>query len=134
VCAHVRPHTHARARAGELALSRGQLELATSCLTKAQDLSGLLLLAAAKGDREGLAKLTDAALEAGKHNVAFVCLFLLGKVGAARLRRRRGAVTGAAARSTRTAVLRALRTADGSARHPAHPHAPHPHAAASTTG
>lgn len=34
--------------AGELALSRGQLDLASDCLAKAQDVSGLLLLAAAK--------------------------------------------------------------------------------------
>lgn len=33
---------------GELALSRGQLELASDCLTKAKDMSGLLLMAAAK--------------------------------------------------------------------------------------
>jgi hypothetical protein len=33
---------------GELALSRGQLDLAADCLDKAKDMSGLLLLAAAK--------------------------------------------------------------------------------------
>lgn len=65
---------------GELALSRGQLGLASDCLSKAQDLSGLLLMAAAKGDRQGLTKLTESALAAGKHNVAFLCLFLLGQV------------------------------------------------------
>lgn len=65
---------------GELALSRGQLELASDCLSKAQDLSGLLLLAASKGDRPALTKLSEAALAAGKHNVAFLCLFLLGQV------------------------------------------------------
>jgi hypothetical protein len=37
-------------------------------------------MAAAKGDRQGLTKLTDAALAGGKHNVAFLCLFLLGQV------------------------------------------------------
>lgn len=56
------------------------MDLAADCLGKAQDLSGLLLLAAAKGDRPGLTKLAEAALTAGKHNVAFVCLFLLGQV------------------------------------------------------
>jgi hypothetical protein len=38
----------AAAAAGELALSRGQLGLAHDCLEKAKDMSGLLLLAAAK--------------------------------------------------------------------------------------
>jgi hypothetical protein len=33
-----------------------------------------------KGDRQELTKLTDAALAGGKHNVAFLCLFLLGQV------------------------------------------------------
>ncbi len=33
---------------GELALNRGQLDLASDCLNKAKDLSGLLLMAAAK--------------------------------------------------------------------------------------
>jgi coatomer subunit beta' len=56
------------------------LDLASDCLSKAQDLSGLLLLTAAKADRQGLTKLADAALAGGKHNVAFVCLFLLGQV------------------------------------------------------
>jgi hypothetical protein len=36
------------AAAGELALSRGQLDLAHDCLEKAKDMSGLLLLSAAK--------------------------------------------------------------------------------------
>ncbi|WIA18293.1 hypothetical protein OEZ85_009758 [Tetradesmus obliquus] len=65
---------------GELALSRGQLGLAHDCLEKAKDMSGLLLLAAAKGDRPGLSKLLEASMAAGKHNVAFLCLFLLGQV------------------------------------------------------
>eukprot|EP00775_Hariotina_reticulata_P003983 gene3983-4236_t len=65
---------------GELALSRGQLQLAGDCLHKAKDMSGLLLLAASKGDRTALTELVDASLAAGKHNVAFLCLFLLGQV------------------------------------------------------
>jgi hypothetical protein len=41
-------HHNESAAAGELALSRGQLDLAHDCLEKAKDMSGLLLLAAAK--------------------------------------------------------------------------------------
>jgi hypothetical protein len=33
-----------------------------------------------QGDRAGLSKLLDASMAAGKHNVAFLCLFLLGQV------------------------------------------------------
>eukprot|EP00879_Flechtneria_rotunda_P019952 GHRR01020972.1.p1 GENE.GHRR01020972.1~~GHRR01020972.1.p1 ORF type:complete len:816 (+),score=351.64 GHRR01020972.1:464-2911(+) len=65
---------------GELALSHGQLDLAADCLDKAKDMSGLLLLAAAKGDRAGLSQLAESSLAAGKQNVAFLCLFLLGQV------------------------------------------------------
>jgi hypothetical protein len=33
-----------------------------------------------QGDRAGLSKLLDASMAAGKHNVAFLCLFLPGQV------------------------------------------------------
>lgn len=57
-----------------------QLDVAEECLLHAKDLSGLLLLYSAVGDAEGLEKLTASAREDGKNNVAFVSLFLLGKV------------------------------------------------------
>ena len=57
-----------------------QLDVAEECLRYAKDLSGLLLLYSAVGDAEGLEKLTASARENGKNNVAFVSLFLLGKV------------------------------------------------------
>nr|CAD1843045.1 unnamed protein product [Ananas comosus var. bracteatus] len=65
---------------GELALSTGKLEMAEECLSHARDLSGLLLLYSALGDAEGITRLADLAEEQGKKNVAFLCLFLLGKL------------------------------------------------------
>lgn len=64
---------------GQLAMSIGKLQMAEECLTHAMDLSGLLLLYSALGDAEGISKLVSLAKEQGKNNVAFVCLFMLGK-------------------------------------------------------
>ncbi|RRT66581.1 hypothetical protein B296_00012310 [Ensete ventricosum] len=57
-----------------------QLEMAEECLSHAMDLSGLLLLYSALGDAEGITKLSSLAKEQGKNNVAFLCLFMLGKL------------------------------------------------------
>ncbi|RWR77506.1 coatomer subunit beta'-1-like protein isoform X1 [Cinnamomum micranthum f. kanehirae] len=65
---------------GELAMSTGKLEMAEECLVHAMDLSGLLLLYSALGDAEGISKLASLAKEQGKNNVAFLCLFMLGKL------------------------------------------------------
>ncbi|KAL9268556.1 Coatomer subunit beta'-2-like protein [Drosera capensis] len=65
---------------GELAMSTGKLELAEKCLSSAMDLSGLLLLYSSIGDAEGIASLATLAKLQGKNNVAFLCLFLLGKL------------------------------------------------------
>ncbi|KAK1282559.1 Coatomer subunit beta'-2 [Acorus calamus] len=65
---------------GELAMSTGKLEMAEECLSHAMDLSGLLLLYSALGDAEGISKLASVAKEQGKNNVAFLCLFMLGKL------------------------------------------------------
>ncbi|KAJ3672206.1 hypothetical protein LUZ60_006927 [Juncus effusus] len=65
---------------GEMAMSTGKLEMAEQCLTQAMDLSGLLLLCSALGDSEGITKLASLAKEQGKNNVAFLCLFMLGKL------------------------------------------------------
>ncbi|XP_058226848.1 coatomer subunit beta'-2 [Rhododendron vialii] len=65
---------------GELAMSKGMLELAEACLKNAMDLSGLLLLYSSLGDAEGLLELASLATENGKNNVAFLCLFMLGKL------------------------------------------------------
>ncbi|XP_048337202.1 coatomer subunit beta'-2 [Ziziphus jujuba] len=64
---------------GELAMSTGKLEMAEECLKYAMDLSGLLLLYSSLGDAEGIAKLATLAKEQGKNNVAFLCLFMLGR-------------------------------------------------------
>jgi len=50
------------------------------CLKNAMDLSGLLLLYSSLGDAEGISKLASLAIEHGKNNVAFLCLFMLGKL------------------------------------------------------
>ncbi|XP_059457505.1 coatomer subunit beta'-2 isoform X2 [Corylus avellana] len=65
---------------GELAMSTGKLEMAEECLKHAMDLSGLLLLYSSLGDAEGISQLASLAKEQGKNNVAFLCLFMLGKL------------------------------------------------------
>lgn len=65
---------------GELAMSTGKLEMAEECLKHAMDLSGLLLLYSSLGDAEGISKLATLAKEQGKNNVAFLCLFMLGRL------------------------------------------------------
>ncbi|XP_020597298.1 coatomer subunit beta'-1-like [Phalaenopsis equestris] len=65
---------------GKLAMSSGKLELAEECLSNAMDLSGLLLLYSSLGDAEGITKLASLAKKRGKNNVAFLCLFMLGKL------------------------------------------------------
>ncbi|KAL6587906.1 Cullin-associated NEDD8-dissociated protein 1 [Orobanche minor] len=56
------------------------LEMAEEFLKQANDLSGLLLLCSSLGDVEGIAELALLAKEHGKNNVAFLCLFMLGKL------------------------------------------------------
>ncbi|CAH2053584.1 unnamed protein product, partial [Thlaspi arvense] len=65
---------------GELAMSSGKLQLAEDCMNYAMDLSGLLLLYSSLGDAEGVSKLASLAKEQGKTNVAFLCLFKLGRL------------------------------------------------------
>ncbi|XP_047950692.1 coatomer subunit beta'-2 [Salvia hispanica] len=65
---------------GELALSTGMLEMAEECLKQANDMSGLLLLYSSLGNAEGISELASLAKEHGKNNVAFLCLFMLGKL------------------------------------------------------
>lgn len=57
-----------------------QLDMAEECMKNAIDLSGLLLLYSSLGDAEGISKLATLAKEQGKNNVAFLCLFMLGKL------------------------------------------------------
>ncbi|CAA7042741.1 unnamed protein product [Microthlaspi erraticum] len=65
---------------GELAMSSGKFLLAEDCMKYAMDLSGLLLLYSSMGDAQGVSKLACLAKEEGKNNVAFLCLFLLGRL------------------------------------------------------
>jgi coatomer subunit beta' len=55
---------------GELAMTSGDLPLAESCLTKAADLSGLLLMYSSTGNAAGMKELAQTARAAGKHNVS----------------------------------------------------------------
>lgn len=57
-----------------------QLEMAEDCLSHGMDLSGLLLLYSSLGDAQGIQKLATLAKEQGKNNIAFLCLFMLGKL------------------------------------------------------
>ncbi|XP_022714928.1 coatomer subunit beta'-2 isoform X1 [Durio zibethinus] len=65
---------------GELAMSTGKLKMAEECMKHAMDLSGLLLLYSSLGDAEGISRLASLSKEQGKNNVAFLCLFMLGKL------------------------------------------------------
>lgn len=61
-------------------VASSQLEMAEECLKHAGDLSGLLLLYSSLGDSEGISQLAGLAKEQGKNNVAFLSLFMLGRV------------------------------------------------------
>ncbi|XP_022948530.1 coatomer subunit beta'-2-like [Cucurbita moschata] len=65
---------------GELAMSIGKLDMAEECLKYAVDFSGLLLLYSSLGDAQGITQLATLAKEQGKNNVAFLCLFMLGRL------------------------------------------------------
>mmetsp|Transcript_2894 Transcript_2894/g.5235 ORF Transcript_2894/g.5235 Transcript_2894/m.5235 type:complete len:990 (-) Transcript_2894:195-3164(-) len=67
-------------RLGDLALAQGDVSLAQSCAEKAGDLSGLLLLYAAAGNREGVQQLATRARAAGRSNVSFIAYFVTGQV------------------------------------------------------
>lgn len=65
---------------GEMALAEGNLSLAETCMKRAKDSAGLLLLQTASGSLAGMTQLADQATDSGKFNIAFVCLLLMGKV------------------------------------------------------
>ncbi|MBA0549942.1 hypothetical protein Golob_020935, partial [Gossypium lobatum] len=65
---------------GELAMSTGKLAMAEECMKHAVDLSVLLLIYSSLGDAEGISRLASLSKEQGKNNVAFLCLFMLGKL------------------------------------------------------
>lgn len=65
---------------GDAALAAWDVGLAAECFAHARDLGSLLLVYSSTSDREGLASLAAQASEAGAHNVAFTCEWLLGDV------------------------------------------------------
>eukprot|EP00612_Vaucheria_litorea_P000775 CAMPEP_0171457844 /NCGR_PEP_ID=MMETSP0945-20130129/3755_1 /TAXON_ID=109269 /ORGANISM="Vaucheria litorea, Strain CCMP2940" /LENGTH=1008 /DNA_ID=CAMNT_0011983523 /DNA_START=82 /DNA_END=3108 /DNA_ORIENTATION=+ len=67
-------------RLGDLALSECDLALVEKCALNSGDLGGLLLLHSSTGNARGMAELAEKALKNGKTNVAFLSLFMLGKV------------------------------------------------------
>lgn len=66
---------------GDAALSRWDIELAADCFKNAKDFGSLLLLYSSTGDLEGLRNLNTQSQDAGVHNIAFNCLWLLSDLG-----------------------------------------------------
>jgi len=64
-----------------LALAKWDFRLAELAMWKSEDVNGLLLLYTSIGNAAGIEKLAAHAIQAGRHNVAFTCLFLLNRVG-----------------------------------------------------
>ncbi|KAJ2310369.1 Coatomer subunit beta' [Coemansia sp. RSA 2705] len=58
---------------GDCALRMWNFALAERCMTKARDLSGLLLLYSASGNAAGMEALAQMAEDAGANNIAFTC-------------------------------------------------------------
>ncbi|KAJ7281800.1 coatomer protein [Mycena rebaudengoi] len=63
---------------GDRALAVWRFDLARECFEKGNDLSALMLLLLATGDKEGLTALSAKAVEKGQNNLAFATLFQLG--------------------------------------------------------
>ncbi|EER14460.1 coatomer subunit beta', putative [Perkinsus marinus ATCC 50983] len=63
---------------GDQALKQGDIELATTCYSQGCDVTGLMLIAQATGDRSLLEKVASMAKEKEMWNVAFSAFLLLG--------------------------------------------------------
>ena len=63
---------------GDLALGECNVDMAEECMTKANDLGGLVLLYSSLGKREGIVTTARQAAAEGKNNIAFLCFFLTG--------------------------------------------------------
>jgi len=61
-------------------LAINDFDLAEQCMTESKDLSGLLLLHSARGSGKGMQKLASLATGESRFNVAFMSLFLTGKL------------------------------------------------------
>lgn len=64
----------------DVASRKNNMALVKECMQKANDFSGLLLLATSSGDAEMLKDLGEAGSAQGKHNIAFLSTFLRGDV------------------------------------------------------
>uniref|UniRef100_T1GNT3 BPTI/Kunitz inhibitor domain-containing protein n=1 Tax=Megaselia scalaris TaxID=36166 RepID=T1GNT3_MEGSC len=64
----------------DIATKKNNMELVKECMQKANDLSGLLLLATSSGDDNMMKDLSEMGHENGKHNIAFLATFLRGDV------------------------------------------------------
>lgn len=63
----------------DLALSMSEVQLAEQCLVEAKDFNGLLLLTSSTANRTAMQRLADEAKAAGKNNVSFIAMYMLGK-------------------------------------------------------
>lgn len=64
----------------DVASRKNNMALVKECMQKANDFSGLLLLATASGDAEMLEELGDNGSAQGRHNIAFLSAFLRSDV------------------------------------------------------
>lgn len=64
----------------EMATIQNKMELVRECMTKANDLGGLLLLATSSGDVALMTSLKEISMTQGKFNVAFISTLLLGNL------------------------------------------------------
>ncbi|KAF5363874.1 hypothetical protein D9756_000063 [Leucocoprinus leucothites] len=64
---------------GDRALAVWRFDLAKECFVKAGDLGSLLLIVMSVGDREGVERVVERAIEKGQNNLAFAALLQLGQ-------------------------------------------------------
>lgn len=64
----------------DIATAQNKMDLVKECLSKANDLGGLLLLATSSGDEDMMTNLKETSMAQGKFNVAFMSMMLLGKL------------------------------------------------------
>lgn len=64
---------------GDVALSNHSILVAKECYYNSEDLGGLMLIATSYGDEAMLSDVAQRAKSAGRFNVAFACLFALGR-------------------------------------------------------
>ena len=77
---HQQPSETKWKQLADLALLSSNIPLAEECLVRSADLPGLLLLYSSTGHGEGIDRLAELAKSKGKLNIAFICLFVRGKV------------------------------------------------------